>query len=171
MDGFVKAQKRKLGTTARRSPALASALRRYNLRRLLRDGAQVDLRNLASLARSGGDILDVGANAGFTAMAMAGAMPAASGWIFALEPQSESFNELSKAAKGLPILPLHCAAGASPGFADLTWPGSTDHVRQLTRASLVSSFPGSNMERVRVITLDSLIPVFSRYIFIRLFGA
>lgn len=108
---------------------------------------------------AGGDVLDVGANVGYTAAVFAGAVDAGRK-VWAFEPERRNFELLERvvAARHLGgrVVPVRAAVGREEGSIDLlvNRDQPTDH-RVLTEPMRRALGPAAPTERVPLVTLDA----------------
>lgn len=122
-----------------------------------------DLRNLVHSFPafvSGGDVLDIGANIGYTAAVLARATDPGRK-VYAFEPEPFNFMLLEQTALeqqlGGKIVPLQYAAGAENGTIAL-WINDRHHAdHRVATEQFRSAHPGSKEVRVSLISIDSFL--------------
>lgn len=108
---------------------------------------------LTSLCSPGDEVIDVGANVGYTALAAAGVV-GPRGRVVALEPGSANFELLSKNAdQAANVTVVRAAAGATDGSAVLTTSKTSGDTSSLRADRVLGE---RTNEQVRLVTLSSL---------------
>jgi FkbM family methyltransferase len=151
---------------ARRSGFLSTALGRrlfksayFLYKRYIEDDLRDLLRSFPAIVGAG-NILDVGANIGYTAVVLARA--ATSGRkVYAFEPEPFNFNLLQQTARQLEfagkIVPMQLAVGAEDGNIDL-WINDRHHAdHRVATEQFRSAHSGSNQVSVPLVSIDSFL--------------
>ena len=123
----------------------------FAYKRLVEDVFARLVRERPELFR-GGHIVDVGANAGYTARVFARAVEAPYR-VYAFEPDAVNFRRLTRFAKDDRIVPLHSAAGEREGTIEL-WHNDAHPGDHRVAAGEVSSYAGAR-ETVAMTTIDA----------------
>jgi FkbM family methyltransferase len=151
---------------ARRSGFLRTSLGRrffksayFLYKRYIEDDLRDLVQAFPALA-GGGDVLDIGANIGYTAAVLARATDPGRK-VYAFEPEPFNFRLLEQTARepqfGGKIVPLQCAAGAENGTIDL-WINDRHHAdHRVATEQFRSAHPGSKAVRVSLVSIDSFL--------------